>query len=313
MTPGHSHSFGQEKTRAGEQRTVIVIAITAVMMAVEIGAGIAFGSMALLADGLHMASHTAALGLAAFAYVYARRHAGDDRYSFGTGKVNALAGFTGAIILAGFAVIMLIESAERFLNPVAIVFNQAIYVAGAGFVINVVSIVILGGHHEKEGHDHGHEDHNLRSAYLHVLADALTSVLAIMALLAGKYMGAVWMDPVMGVLGAGLVIRWSWGLLRQSGRVLLDRQAPGEIRDAIVDAVEQQEGNRIYDLHVWAIGPGYYAAEIALETPQPKSPEYYRRLLPDDLGLAHVTVEVSVASRPEQDGDAIVGGPLGAG
>jgi len=163
MIPGHSHSFGQEKARAGEQRTVLVIAITAMMMVVEIGAGMAFGSMALLADGLHMASHTAALGLAAFAYVYARRHAGDDRYSFGTGKVNALAGFTGAIILAGFAVIMLVESAERFLNPVDIVFTQAIYVAVAGFVVNGVSMFILGGHHENEGHDHGHEDHNLRS------------------------------------------------------------------------------------------------------------------------------------------------------
>ena len=305
MTLGHSHNFGQDKARAGEQRTVLVIVITAVMMVVEIAAGMAFGSMALLADGLHMGPHTAALGLAAFAYVYARRHAGDDRYSFGTGKVNALAGFTGAILLAGFAVVMLVESAERFLNPVAIVFNQAIFVAIAGFVVNGISMVILGGHHEQEGHDHqdhhdhGHEDHNLRSAYLHVLADALTSVLAIVALLAGKYMGAVWMDPVMGVLGAGLVIRWSWGLLRQSGRVLLDRQGPDAIRSAIVEAVEQHGVNRVYDLHVWAIGPGYYAVEIALATASPKSPEFYRGLLPDRLGLAHVTVEVSEMDQPE--------------
>jgi cation diffusion facilitator family transporter len=154
MTSGHSHSFGQERARAGEQRTILVIAITAVMMVVEIVAGMAYGSMALLADGLHMGSHTAALGLAAFAYIYARKHAGDDRYSFGTGKVNALAGFTGAILLAGFAVIMLVESAERFLNPVAIVFNQAIYVAIAGFVVNGISMVVLGGHHENEEHDH---------------------------------------------------------------------------------------------------------------------------------------------------------------
>lgn len=298
MKPGHSHSFGQEKARAGEHRTFLVIAITAVMMVVEIVAGIAFGSMALLADGLHMASHTAALGVAALAYVYARRHAKDDRYSFGTGKVNALAGFTGAILLAGFAVVMLVESAERFLNPVAIVFNQAIFVAIAGFIVNVISMVILGGHHEDQGHDHSnhhdhrHDDHNLRSAYFHVLADALTSVLAIVALLAGKHLGTEWMDPVMGVLGAGLVIRWSVGLLRQSGRVLLDRQAPAAIRNTVIEAVEQQGLNRVRDLHVWAIGPGYFAAEIALEAPHPKNPDFYRGLLPGDLRLVHVTVEV---------------------
>ncbi len=299
MTSDHSHSFGQEKARAGEQRTILVIAITAVMMVVEIVAGMAYGSMALLADGLHMGSHTAALGLAAFAYIYARKHAEDDRYSFGTGKVNALAGFTGAILLAGFAVIMLVESAERFLNPVAIEFNQAIYVAIAGFVVNGISMIVLGGHHENEEHEHqhhGHEDHNLRAAYLHVLADALTSVLAIVALLAGKYLDAVWMDPVMGVLGAGLVIRWSWSLLRQSGRVLLDRQASKAMQSAIVEAVEQEGLNRVYDLHVWAIGPGYYAAEIAVEAPQQRSPEYFRGLLPIDLGLAHVTVEVTAIS-----------------
>jgi cation diffusion facilitator family transporter len=295
------HSFGQEQAKAGERRTMIVVVITAVMMVIEIISGIAFGSMALLADGLHMGSHAAALGLAAFAYVYARRHAKDARFSFGTGKVNSLAGFTGAIALAAFAVIMLVESVERFMNPVTIVFNQAILVAVVGFIVNGVSMVILGGHHGggDHGHDHGHhhhhdrEDHNLRSAYLHVLADALTSLLAIVALLAGKYFGAVWLDPVMGVLGAGLVIRWSVGLLRQSGRVLLDRQAPRHVRQAVVDAIEQQGRNRIYDLHVWTIGPGYYAVEICLETAHPMNPDDYRRLLPDDLGLAHVTVEVS--------------------
>jgi len=293
----HEHSFGQDQPKAGERRTVIVIAITAMMMIVEIVAGIAFGSMALLADGLHMGSHVAALGLAAFAYVYARRHARDERYSFGTGKVNALDGFTGAIALAAFAGIMLVESVGRFLQPVDIVFNQALLVAAVGFVVNVFSMIILGGHHEDSGrqlglHSSCEGDHNLRSAYLHVLADAMTSLLAIVALLAGKYIGAVWLDPVMGVLGAGLVIRWSWGLLRQSGRVLLDRQAPALVRRAIIEAIEQQNTSRIYDLHVWSIGPGYYAAEIALETTVPRNPDYYRHLLPPDLGLAHVTVEV---------------------
>lgn len=309
----HSHVFGQDRQRPGERRTVIVIAITVVTMAVEIAAGIAYGSMALLADGLHMGSHAAALGLAAFAYVYARRHAGDERFSFGTGKVNALAGFTGAVILAGFAIVMLAESVERFLNPVAIGFNQALLVAVAGLVVNGVSVLVLdvrragrrNDHGHDQGHDHGpdhgHEpvpghdhvhDHNLRSAYLHVMADALTSLLAIAALAAGKYFGASWMDPLIGVLGAVLVLRWARGLLLQSGRVLLDFQAPPRMRERVAAALEQGGINRITDLHIWSIGPGYYAAAVALQTASPREPEFYRGLLPRDLGLAHVTLEV---------------------
>lgn len=313
MTPiNHDHVFGQDQPRAGERRTVIVIALTAVTMVVEIAAGLAFGSMALLADGLHMASHTAALGLAAFAYVYARKRARDPRFSFGTGKVNALSGFAGAVVLAGFALVMLVESIGRFLAPVPIVFDQAILVAVAGFLVNAVSMVVLGGHHhdhdhkDHHAHDHGpdhhhHEDHNLRSAYLHVLADALTSVLAIFALLAGKYFGAVWLDPVMGVLGAGLVIRWAWGLLRQSGKVLLDWQAPEPVLAAVTEALEQDGRIRIRDLHVWSIGPGYYAAEVALETADPEDPDHYRTLLPPDQGLVHVTVEVR-GNEPSSNG-----------
>ena len=287
--------FGQERRTEGERRTIIVIAITSVMMVIEIAAGIAYGSMALLADGLHMGSHTAALGLAVFAYVYARRHAGDERFSFGTGKVNALAGFTGAVVLAGFAVVMAIESIERFLNPVTIIFNHAIVVAIVGLVVNGFSMVVLGGHHSdgRRTHEHDHEDHNLRSAYLHVLADALTSLLAIFALLAGKYVGATWLDPVMGVVGAVLVFRWSWGLLKQSARVLLDRQAPDHVRRTIVEAIERHTTNKISDLHVWSIGPGYYAVEIAIITDEPLGPNDYRRMLPDDLGLVHVIVEVA--------------------
>ncbi len=263
------------------------------MMVVEIVAGIAYGSMALLADGLHMGSHTAALGLAVFAYVYARRHADDHRFSFGTGKVNALAGFAGAVVLAGFALYMVVESIDRFLNPVTIIFDHAIVVAVIGLVVNGVSIVVLGGHHGTGAHAHHHEDHNLRSAYLHVLADAMTSLFAIFALLGGKYVGATWLDPAMGIVGAALVIRWSWGLLRQSSRVLLDRQAPDHIRHAIIDVIEARPDSTISDLHVWSIGPGYYAVEIAIETAEPRSPEFYKGLLPDDLGLVHVTVEVS--------------------
>ena len=237
----------------------------------------------------------AALGLAVFAYVYARRHADDKRFSFGTGKINALAGFTGAVVLAGFAVAMVVESIERFLNPVTIVFNYAILVAVIGLFVNGISMIVLGGHHggHTHSHSHDHEDHNLRSAYLHVLADALTSLLAIFALLAGKYTGATWLDPSMGIVGAALVIRWSWGLLKQSSRVLLDRQAPESLLRAIVEAIEAQPDTTVRDLHVWSIGPGYYAAEIAIETEAPESPEYYKRLLPDDTRLAHVTVEVT--------------------
>jgi cation diffusion facilitator family transporter len=291
MTRAHSHSFGQERPRDGERRTIAVIAITATMMVVEVLTGIAYGSMALLADGLHMASHTAALGLAAFAYIYARKRAHDGRYSFGTGKVNALAAFTGAITLALFALIMLVESVERFLNPVDIVFDQAILVAVLGLIVNGTSMFILGGHHEHD-HDHHRHDHNLRSAYLHVLADALTSLLAIFALLAGKYFGAVWLDPMMGLLGAALVIRWSWALLGQSGYVLLDRQAPAKLLQAIRERIEEPGITEIYDLHVWSIGPGYFAAEIAVESGQPLTPDEYRARLPEDLRLAHVTIEV---------------------
>ena len=282
---------------------MIVIVITAVTMVVEIVAGVVYGSMALLADGVHMGSHAAALGLAAFAYVYARRRTRDERFSFGTGKVNALAGFTGAVVLTGFAVLMLFESVGRLMNPVTIVYNQAIVVTVAELVINGASLFVLGGHHEDHGHGHDahehaqdHDDHNLRSAYLHVLADTLTSVLAIVALLAGKHLGAVWLDPVMGVVGAGLVIRWARGLLLESGRVLLDRQARSKLRRAVVDAVEQGSVNRVYDLHIWSIGPGLYAAEIALETADPWDPEEYRKLLPSDLGLAHMTVEVAACA-----------------
>lgn len=310
----HDHVFGQDQPRPGERRTVIVIVITAVTMAVEIIAGLAYGSMALLADGLHMGSHAAALGLALFAYIYARRRSRDEDFSFGTGKVNSLAGFSGAIVLAGFASVMLVESVGRFLDPVDIVFNQAIYVAVAGLVVNGASMLILGGHHEnhdrhdRDDHthdDHAHEDHNLRSAYLHVLADALTSVLAILALLAGKYLGAVWLDPVMGVLGAVLVIRWARGLLLQSGRVLLDRQAPLAIRRKVSEALEEGGKNRIYDLHVWSIGPGYYAVEAAIEAGDPQDPDYYRGLIPGELGLEHVTVEVAGRDRSESDAAAV--------
>ena len=328
----HDHSFGQDLRRPGETRTRVVIAITATMMVVEIAAGVLFGSMALLADGLHMASHAVALGINAYAYAYARRHAHDAAYSFGTGKVNTLGGFTGAVLLAAFALLMASESVQRLVVPVAIAFDQAIGVAVLGLVVNGASMLILrhehghthGGAHSHEhaqrhahdhdhgddhvhGHDHdrgaedlrepalragaGH-DHNLISAYLHVLADALTSLLAIVALLAAKYFGLTWMDPFMGLVGAVLVARWSLALLKATSGVLLDRSAAPETCASIREAIERVDGNRVVDLHVWCIGLNLYSAALTVVTPVPRSPEHYKSLLPEGLDIVHATVEV---------------------
>jgi cation diffusion facilitator family transporter len=287
----HDHRFGQDARSPGELRTLIVVILTSLMMVVEIVSGLAFGSMALPADGLHMASHTAALGIAVGAYWYARRRAADPRFSFGTGKVNSLAGFAGAILLVGFAALMATESLERLANPIPIAFGEAIAVAVVGLLVNGVSGVLL-----HAGHDH--HDHNLRSAYLHVLADALTSFLAIFALLSAKFFGLNWMDPLMGIVGAVLVTRWSWGLLRQTSRVLLDYQAPVALREAIRDAIESHSDERVADLHVWSIGPAIYAAVVGLVTDEPKSAEFYKSLLPQNLGIVHVSVEVHHCSSP---------------
>ncbi len=298
----HDHVFGQDRPSANERRTIIVVVITAVTMVVEIAAGLAYGSMALLADGLHMASHAVALGIAAFAYRYARKHAADPRFSFGTGKVNALAGYSGAVLLGVFAVGMAAESIERLVNPVEIAINHALVVAVLGLLINGASVLILGvGDHRGHSHDHDghvandhlqHHDHNLRSAYLHVLADALTSLLAIGALLAAKLFGHTWLDPLMGIVGAVLVARWSTGLLRQSGRVLLDRQAPEKVLDEIRGKIEGLPDTTVADLHIWSIGAGRRAAIIAIKTGSPQDLDVYRNALPDGHDLAHVTIEV---------------------
>jgi len=289
----HEHHFDQHHQRGGETRTKIVVLLTASTMVVEIAAGLAYGSMALLADGLHMASHAAALGLAVIAYVYARRRARDERFSFGTGKVNALAGFASAVVLALFAVMMAGESIHRFIEPVPIAFNQAILVAFLGLIVNGASVVILGEHH---GHDHrgGHSDghdHNLKAAHLHVLADALTSLLAIVALLAAKHFGAIWMDPAMGIVGGGLVAVWAWGLVRDTSSILLDRQAPTTVLDQIRKAVEADKRLRVIDLHVWAIGPGYRAGIISVRVRGRCTVAEIEAMVPADLGIAHLTVE----------------------
>lgn len=293
----HAHTFGQDIRKPAESRTLLVVVLTALMMGAEIAAGVIFGSMALLADGLHMASHAVALGINLYAYTYARRHAVDARFSFGTGKVNALGGYTGAILLAAFAALMAWESFQRFFHPIAIAFDQAILVAVVGLVVNGVSVFMLGRTtpgDDHQGHTHGgdHHDHNLRSAYFHVLADALTSVLAIAALLGAKYLGLGWMDPAMGIVGAILVARWSFGLVTSSSSVLLDQQAPPNIRDVIRATIEKDGTSRVADLHVWAIAPKTYAVVISIVSHTPLSPERYKTLLPDNLGLEHVTIEV---------------------
>jgi len=315
----HDHSFGQHRRRPGERKTQLVIVITATMMLVEIAAGIAFGSMALLADGLHMASHAVALGINAYAYVYARRHARDASFSFGTGKVNTLGGFTGAVLLAGFALLMVSESVQRLVVPVAIAFDQAIWVAVIGLVVNGVSMLILGHghgddhhHHDHDDHDDHHDhdhdetagrggehDHNLVSAYLHVLADALTSLLAIVALLAAKYFGLTWMDPLMGIVGAFLVARWSFGLLRATSAVLVDRSAAPEVCAAVRECIEAVDGNRVADLHLWCIGLNQYSVVMTVVAPAPRSPEHYKALLPTDLHIVHATIEVHGAHETE--------------
>lgn len=293
----HDHTFGQDEVRPGERRTLWGIGITAATMLVEIAAGLSFGSMALLADGLHMASHTAALGLAAFAYSYARRHARDQRFAFGTGKVNSLAGFTGALLLGSFAAVMAWESLERIVAPVPIAFDGAIAVALLGLLVNAVSAWILAGggrssSDEHSGADARSHDHNLRSAYLHVIADALTSVLAVVALLAGKYLGLAVVDPLVGILGAVIILRWSHFLVRQTAAVLLDRQAPRDVQERIREALESENGDTVADIHVWSIAPASYAAILSVVTSDPRSADEYKARLPADLDLAHVSVEV---------------------
>lgn len=305
----HDHTFAQDQRRPGESRTLIVIAVTVLMMVVEISAGIHYGSMALLADGLHMASHAVALGITAFAYIYARRQAYNRQFSFGTGKVNALGGFAGAVLLAIFALYMGFESILRLISPVEIIFNQAIAVAVLGLIVNGVSVFILGvddhdhGHHHHHSHDHSHHHHhdqNLKSAYLHVVADALTSLLAIVALLSAKYFGWVWMDPIMGVVGAILVARWSYGLLGTTAAVLLDRQAREKLQTTVREAIERDGDSRVTDLHVWSIGPGIYSAQIALVAHDPVGPDEYKGRIPESTGLVHISVEVQVCDGKEK-------------
>jgi len=293
----HSHRYNIED-RHGERNTRRVIVLTLSMMIIEITAGYLFGSMALLADGWHMGTHAVALGITAFAYYYARRHSDNPNYSFGTGKVGVLGGFTSAVVLAVIALLIGVESIQRLVSPQPIRFNEAIVVAFVGLVINVISAFLL---QEKHGHHHGHDhdhtekfrDHNLRAAYFHVLADALTSLLAIIALFTGKAFGWIWMDPIMGIVGALIISRWSYGLLVDTGKVLLDRDVNPEAVEEIRSIIEADSDNRVSDLHLWRVGTHHLSAIVSIVTHFPRSPEDYKKLLADYDEIAHVTVEVN--------------------
>lgn len=292
----HSHDFHGTSEKA-EKSTRRVMWLTVVMMVGEIAAGLAFGSMALLADGWHMGTHAAALGITLFAYAYARKHAGNDAFSFGTGKVSVLGGYSSAIVLCVVALLMAVESVERLITPQEIQFNQAIGVAVLGLIVNVVSAFMLGGHHHHDHHhgDHSHDhhhDHNLRAAYLHVLADALTSVLAIIALLAGKSLGWVWLDPIMGIVGAIIITRWAIGLARDTASILLDRHDNADMRDKIVSLVEDGGEDKVADLHIWRLNSNQVSAIVSIVSHNPREPEHYKALIAREFGISHLTVEI---------------------
>jgi cation diffusion facilitator family transporter len=293
----HSHRFDEGNPLA-EKNTLRVAILTATMMVVEIAGGWYYNSMALLADGWHMSSHTVALGLSVFAYAFARKYAHDPRFSFGTWKIEVLGGYTSAIFLVMVAGLMIYQSIERLISPSPIHYDQAIGIAIIGLLVNLVSAWLLKDghhHHHDHGHDHhGHHDLNLRSAYMHVLADAATSVLAIIALFGGKLWGASWLDPVMGLFGATLVSVWAYGLLRDTSRVLLDAEmgAPvvEEIREVIAALPFKAD---ISDLHVWRVGKGKYACILSLATDNEVSPEYFKQQLAIHEELVHISIEIN--------------------
>ncbi|HTW33984.1 MAG TPA: CDF family Co(II)/Ni(II) efflux transporter DmeF [Rhizomicrobium sp.] len=311
----HEHLFLGDDHARNERKTWIVIALCGAMMVAEVGGGALFGSMALIADGLHMSTHAGALLIAALAYAYSRRHARDIRFTFGTGKFGDLAGYTSAIALAMIALLIGYESVERLFHPVHIAFGEAIPIACVGLGVNLLSAWLLKddhdhhhGHahdhddHHHDDHDHGHhvhDDHhhdherdlNLRAAYVHVLADAAVSVLAITGLVLARAFGWVFMDPVMGIVGAIVIANWSWGLIGATGAVLLDTRANDALASEISGRLEV-DGDRISDLHLWRVGPGHNAAIVALVTHAPRPPAFYKTRL-KGLPLSHVTVEVA--------------------
>jgi cation diffusion facilitator family transporter len=300
----HAHVFLGEKHDRHERRTWLVVALTAATMVAEITGGTLFGSMAVVADGVHMSTHVAALAIAALAYRFARRHAADARFSFGTGKLGELAAFASALILLIIALLIGYESVVRFLNPIAIKYDEAIAIACLGLSVNLASAWLLADddhHHghahdeedEEEDHHHHHHarDHNIRAAYVHVLADAVTSVLAIGGLLMGRFYGLAWMDALVGIIGAGVIISWGVGLIRSSGAVLLDIVPNRRLADNVRARLEV-DGDRVADLHLWQLGPGHAALIVAIVSEHPQPPQSYKARLDGITGLSHVTIEV---------------------
>lgn len=292
---GHSHDFGIVNEHR-ENKVKIVFWLTTVIMVLEIGAGTSSGSMALLADGWHMGTHSAAFLIAIFAYSYAKKHANNRDFSFGTGKVNYLGGFASAVALAIVALMMALESVQRLIEPQAIFFNEAIIVAIIGLVVNIASVLVLHDdhHHHSEEHEHHHHDHNMKAAYFHVLADTLTSVLAIVALLTGKFFGWVWMDAVMGIVGAAVISRWSYGLIKESSDVLLDKTVSFASFAKIANNIKEENNAIINDIHIWKIGTSHQAAILSVVAEERTEPYVYKQILKQHLPrLSHVTIEVN--------------------
>jgi cation diffusion facilitator family transporter len=313
----HSHVFLGEGHERNERRTWMVIALCAFMMVAEIVGGLMFGSIALVADGLHMSTHASALLLAALAYSYARRHAHDERFSFGTGKLGDLAGFTSAIVLAMIALFIGYEAVLRLIWPVAISFNEAIPIAALGLLVNVASALLLGGGQGDHGHDHGHthagrdhdrvdavdfhghehaaraarRDNNMRAAIVHVLADAAVSALVIVGLLLARFLDWAWMDPVVGLIGAVVIAAWSYRLIRDTGAILLDMNPDRSMAERM-RAIIETDGDRLTDLHLWRLGPGHLGAIVSVATQRQRDPDYYRSLLSRFRALSHLTVQV---------------------
>jgi cation diffusion facilitator family transporter len=297
----HSHVFLGDTHQRNERKTWAVIAICAAMMLAEIVGGWWFGSVALIADGLHMSTHAGALLIAALAYTYSRLYANDARLTFGTGKFGDLAAFTSAIALAMIALLIGYESADRLLHPVPIAFNQAIPIAVVGLGVNLLSAYLLRDdhdHHHGHVHEHDHphahrihRDHNLRAAFVHVMADAAVSVLVIFGLVAGRQFGWVWMDPIMGLVATIVILSWSWTLIRSAGSILLD-VCPDPSLSRKIAARLEQGSDRVSDLHLWRLGPGHLGAVISIVSHDPRTPEQYKKRLSGLPGLSHVTIEV---------------------
>lgn len=293
----HSHDFLTKDENSAEKKTWIVLGFTFITMVAEIIAGSTFGSMALLADGWHMATHVGAFAITLLTYRYARVNAHNPKYTFGTGKVTVLGGFASAIALSVIAFITGIESIIRLFQPQEIQFNQAIYVAILGLIVNIASAFLLQehDHHDHDHHHHHehHQDHNLRAAYFHVLADALTSVLAIVALLTAKQWGWIWMDSVMGLVATLVIGKWAWGLILDTATILLDGTVNHKTKLEITNIIEADADNRIIDLHLWNISENYFSATISLVTHNPQPPEYYKNLLKNIPDLSHILIEVN--------------------